>query len=33
MKTGFEDTFMDIQAGLIALCMEVTGGQVEKVYA
>ena len=33
MKTGFEDAFMDIQAGLIALCMEVTGGQVEKVYA
>ena len=33
MKTGFEDTFMDIQAGLIALCMEVTDGQVEKVYA
>ena len=33
MKTGFEDTFMDIQAGLIAPCMEVTGGQVEKVYA
>ena len=33
MKTGFEDIFMDIQAGLIALCMEVTDGQVEKVYA
>lgn len=33
MKTGFEDAFMDIQAGLISLCMEVTGGQVDYIFA
>ncbi|HEM6265976.1 TPA: hypothetical protein U2C71_001190 [Streptococcus suis] len=28
----FEDKFMDIQAGMISLCLEYVKGQVEKIY-
>lgn len=28
----FEDKFMDIQAGMISLCLEYVGGQADKVY-
>lgn len=30
---SFEDQFMEIQSGLIALCMEVTEEKVDKVFA
>lgn len=33
MADNFEDKFMDLQAGLISLCLEVTDGKVDKVYA
>ena len=33
MNTVFEDEFMDVQAGLISLCLEVTEEKVNKVYA
>ena len=33
MSTVFEDEFMDVQAGLISLCLEVTEEKVDKVYA
>lgn len=29
----FEDEFMELQTGLIALCMEVTEGNIDKVFA
>jgi len=29
----FEDEFMDVQSGLIDLCMEVSNGNVDKIYA
>ena len=33
MKKIFEDRFMEIQEGLISLCLEVTEGNIDKVYA
>lgn len=33
MKKGFEDAFMDIQSGLISLCLEAAAIEVDKVYA
>ena len=34
MNKNFEDKFMDIQSGLIALCMEITEGKdVDKIFA
>ena len=33
MSKVFEDEFMDAQASIISLCLEVTGGKVDKVYA
>ena len=33
MSRVFEDEFMDLQTGLISLCLEVTQGKVDKVYA
>ena len=33
MSKVFEDEFMDVQAGLISLCLEVTEDKVDKVYA
>lgn len=33
MAKVFEDEFMDVQTGLIELCMEVSGGNVDKIYA
>lgn len=33
MDKVFEDEFMDLQAGLISLCLEVTKRQVDKIYA
>ncbi len=33
MKENFEEQFMDIQAGLISLCLEVTNNEVDKVFA
>ena len=33
MSKVFEDEFMDAQASIISLCLEVTGGRVDKVYA
>lgn len=33
MGRTFEDEFMDIQAGLISLCLELTGEGVDKLYA
>lgn len=33
MNKNFEDKFMDIQSGLVALCMEVTEGKdVDKIF-
>lgn len=33
MSKVFEDEFMELQTGLIALCLEVTNGKVDKVFA
>ena len=33
MEKVFEDEFMDLQTGLISLCLEVTQGKVDKVFA
>lgn len=33
MSKVFEDEFMDVQAGLISLCLEVTEKKVDRVYA
>ena len=33
MGKVFEDDFMDLQAGLISLCLEVTNEKVDKVFA
>ena len=33
MHLCFEDKFMEIQTELISLCMEVTGSEVDKVFA
>jgi len=33
MAKVFEDEFMDVQSGLIDLCMEVSNGNVDKIYA
>ena len=33
MSKVFEDEFMDFQSGLISLCLEVTGGKINKIYA
>ena len=33
MSRVFEDEFMDLQTGLILLCLEVTQGKVDKVFA
>lgn len=33
MSKVFEDEFMDAQASMISLCLEVTGKKVDKVYA
>lgn len=33
MKKNFEDKFMDIQSDLISLCLEVTEGKVDKIFA
>lgn len=33
MNKVFEDEFMDLQAALISLCMEVTERKISKVYA
>lgn len=33
MEKCFEDEFMEIQSGLVSLCMEVTAGKVDKIYA
>ena len=33
MSKVFEDEFMDLQTGLISLCLEVTHGKVDKVFA
>ena len=33
MKENFEEKFMDIQSGLISLCMELTEGKMDKIYA
>ena len=33
MSKVFEDEFMDVQAGLISLCLEVTERKVDKIYA
>ena len=33
MSRVFEDEFMDLQTGLISLCLEVTQGKVDKVFA
>lgn len=33
MKKGFEDKFMDLQSGLVSLCLEVTENKVDKIYA
>lgn len=32
MSKVFEDEFMEVQSGLIALCMEVTDGKIDKVF-
>ena len=32
MEKGFEDDFMDLQSGLISLCLELVGQKVDKVY-
>lgn len=33
MKENFEDKFMEIQRGLISLCLEVTDGRIDKIFA
>lgn len=33
MEKCFEDEFMDIQSDLVSLCLEVTEGKVDKIYA
>lgn len=33
MSKQFEDALMEIQSGLISLCLEATGKEIEKVYA
>lgn len=33
MKTGFEDRFMEIQSDFISLCLELTHGMVDKIFA
>ena len=33
MNKVFEDEFMDVQASIISLCLELTGEKVDKVYA
>ena len=33
MNKVFEDEFMDVQASIISLCLEVTGEKVDKIYA
>lgn len=33
MKKQFEDDFMEIQAELISLCLEVTQNKVDRIYA
>jgi hypothetical protein len=33
MSKVFEDEFMELQSGLISLCLEVTRGKVDKVFA
>lgn len=33
MNKVFEDEFMEVQSGLIELCMEVTSGKVDKIFA
>ena len=33
MKTYFEEKFMEIQADLISLCLEVTENKVDKIFA
>ena len=33
MSKVFEDEFMELQSGLISLCLEVTRGKVDKIFA
>lgn len=33
MQKNFEEEFMDIQSGLISLCLEAVEGKADKVYA
>lgn len=33
MKANFEDKFMEVQSGLISLCLEVTESKVDKIFA
>lgn len=33
MSKVFEDEFMDLQAGLVSLCLELAGGKADKVFA
>ena len=33
MSKVFEDEFMELQTGLISLCLELTEGKVDKVFA
>ncbi len=33
MNENFEDKFMDLQSGLISLCLEITNRKVDKIYA
>ena len=33
MQKNFEEKFMDIQSGLISLCLEAVEGKADKVYA
>lgn len=33
MQKNFEEEFMDIQSGLISLCLEAVKGKADKVYA
>ena len=33
MKKGFEDKFMELQSGLISLCLEITNKKVDNIYA
>lgn len=32
MSKVFEDEFMNIQSGLVSLCLEVTENKVDKIY-